>query len=63
MNNKVEFYLPNNTQLDEEMLLWIEEYIPKGTWEVNYSFISDLVIIAFVFNNEEDAVAFKLRWI
>lgn len=63
MNTEIQFCLSRDTQEDEKMLKWIEEYILKGTWSIHYSFISDLVIIIFVFDNEEDAVAFKLRWI
>ena len=48
--------------LDDEILWWVEENITKGKWQAGYSFSDSTLKIVFIFVDNEDAMAFKLRW-
>ena len=53
-----------NVSVQETIIDWFSENV-KGEW--NHSWIpprpKESDIITFVFSNEEDAIAFKLRWL
>ncbi len=68
MSHEVEICLELNNSfdvistLDDEMLWWVEENISIGKWQAGYSFSDSTLKIVFIFVNNEDAMAFKLRW-
>ena len=63
MSHLVEIYLNPIESVDEEIICWVEDNIPIGKWQVSYSFSRESLKIVFTFINNEDAMAFKLRWI
>ncbi len=46
------------------MLKWLDDNIKKGSYSVTFkSVMNKDAVDAYHFENEEDAMAFKLRWL